>query len=118
MSVAIITAAIALVLGISALHFWAFYRKPRPRRGPYLTVLIILIVGTLFIPIHGGDGHLKPIRLWAPYQVLAIPEFYSASNRDFAIDGAVMAAPLIQHVTCVLLASLAVGRRRKTEPPR
>jgi hypothetical protein len=77
--------------------------------------LIILIVGTLFIPIYGGNGHLAPIRFWGPYQVLAIPEFYSASNRDFAIDSAIIAALLIQHLTCVLSASLAVRRRRKTE---
>lgn len=115
MSVAIIIAVISLALAISALHVWAFCRMPSPRRGPYLTVLIILIVGTLFIPIYGGDDHLAPIRLCNPYQVLAIPIFYSASNRDSTIDSAMIAAPLIQHVTCVLLASLTVRRRSRTE---
>jgi len=80
--------------------------------------LIFLIIGTLFIPIADGGGHLKTIRLWAPYYFLAIPEFYRADNRNLEIDSAVIGLPLIQHLTCVLLASLAVHKRRRIEPER
>lgn len=117
MSAAIITAAIALVLGISALHVWAYNRKPRKRRGLYLSVLVILVIGTLFIPIDGGGGHLKTIRLWTPYYLLAIPDFYRASNREFVIDGAVIMLPLMQHFICVLLASLAVYKPNPATEP-
>ncbi len=115
MSLAIIAVAIALVLGISTFHVWAFLRKPRPGRGPYLVVLVFLIIGTLFIPIDDGGGHLTAIRLWSPYYLLAVPEFYRADNRILEIDCAVIGLPLIQHLTCVMLASLAVRKRRDTK---
>ena len=115
MSVTIIAVAIALVLGISTVHVWAFLRKPRSRRGSYLMILVFLIIGTMFIPLDGVGGHLKTIRLWAPYYLLAIPEFYRADNRNLKIDSAVIGFPLIQHLTCVILASIAVHKWRKTE---
>lgn len=114
MSVAIIAVAVVLVLGISTLHVWAFLRKPRPRRGPYLLILVFLLIGTLFIPLDDGGGHLKTIRLWVPYCLLAIPEFFRADNRKFDIDSAVIGLLLIHHLTCVLLASLAVHKCRFT----
>jgi hypothetical protein len=113
MSLTIILFAIALVLGISTLHVWAFLRKPRPRRGAYLIVLVPLFIGTLFIPIDDGGGHLQTIHLWAPYYFLAVPEFYRTDSRDLEIDCAVIGLPLVQHLTCVLLASLAVHKRQE-----
>jgi hypothetical protein len=115
MCVTIIAVAVSLVLSISTLHVWAILKKPRRRRGSYLLILVLLIVGTLFIPLDDGGGHTKTIWLWTPYCLLALPEFYRADNRDFEIDSAVIGLPLIQHLTCILLASLAVQKFRRTE---
>ena len=114
-SVGAIIAGIVLGVGILTLHLWSFYHKPRTRRGPYLVVATILVIGTLFIPIDDGGGHTGTIRLWAAYYFLATPGFYHSHLRDFTIDRLVFTIPLIQHLTCVLLASLAVRNFNGTE---
>ena len=106
-------AALALSSGIATLHVWSFRRKPAERRRAYLLVVVILVIGSLFIPIASGSGHMDTIRLWMPYYLLSLPLYYHSGAREFAIDAAVFGFPLIQHSICILLASLAVGRLPK-----
>jgi hypothetical protein len=114
-SVGAISAGIVLGVGIMALHLWSFHHQPRSKRGPYFLIAAILVSGTLFIPVDDGGGHTGTIRLWAAYYFLATPGFYDSHVRDITIDRLVFTIPLIQHFTCVLLASLAVRRYNEAE---
>lgn len=114
-SIGAIVAGLSLTLSILVVHTWSFRRMLPPKRRQYLLVLSILILGTLFIPIGDGGGHLATIHLWVAYYFLAIPEFYQASGRQLWIDSAVFLLPLAHNLTCVLLASFAVTRFQKAE---
>lgn len=112
-AIGLIVAALALGWGVAALHIWSFRRKSPERRAAYLLVVVSLMVGSLFIPIASGSGHMDTVRLWGPYYLLSTPGYYHSQARDFVIDGAVFVLPLMHHSICILLASLAVGKLHK-----
>ncbi len=107
LSLPAISALCLLVASLGVMHLRCFRAVPGKRRGRYLILLPLLLVGTLFVPVFDGGDKFGLILLWEAYHLLSIPQFYLAGNRDMMIDLAIYGLPVIHHAACIGLSRAA-----------